>query len=859
MKFNSYLFFLFFIAVLFNSHVLANNKLNKAPVPTWVRANKLSPSKIDIKDIGQGYYYDLIEYQVNIGEQIKFFRDVKVLFDSNGAENAGQISINFDPKYQQVTLHELKVIRDGKTIDKLDVGKFTLVATETDLSRFIYNGTYSAYYILDDLRKDDKIIVSYSLKGFNPVFENKFFDKYYLQSYEPIGLAVVNYIVPKNRKLNFKSHNNASKPLIEEGSNHVSYSWEEQSFPAVEFDEYAPAWYTNLQWIECTEFNSWSEVGGWMARTNPTVDFKDGSPLALLVDRYWVDSQGDSMKFLKKVTHFVQNDIRYMGVELGEFSHRANTPEKIFNQRYGDCKDKSLLMISMLKRKGIKGSLVLANSYLTYGMEDYLPSPGAFNHVVAAIEIGDRQQYIDPTITNQGGGITDLYFPYYGRVLKIDDSKHLTSVDKNVNGLTKISETYLLDSKGGAILEVKTSYSASSADFIRTSFKESAKNQIQKSYLDYYKKMYPKISIKESLKFEDEFDKNIIHVTERYYIEKIGEKDEASNKNIFGIYASQINNNLPELNSSEGLAPLGLYFPYCLEYDIRIVNHGGVEFNPERESSFIDRDSYYFGKTVKTSKDTLIISYNFGFHNPFVASSDKKQYVDDFKNRDVLLYNAYYIEDNGIIVGSNISGKISMLTIFGCVCIILICVIFILRYNKTASSSMIQLYEEPEYHSVGGWLILLIISMVITTLRVAYNFFESGYLTQEIWESYRYTSYFPDYVHKIFVASEILLNIILLMGFIYCIYLFSKKRDLFPQTMIVVLAVMFLSNVVFTFFNYFYMSNILAPDVISTNVKNIIYSVLWGMYLYNSERVKGTFVNAYNQELAIDKDTALSE
>ncbi|XHR98086.1 hypothetical protein ACFJIV_16335 [Mucilaginibacter sp. UC70_90] len=42
-----------------------------------------------------------------------------------------------------------------------------------------------------------------------------------------------------------------------------------------------------------------------------------------------------------------------MGIEIGEYSHRANNPEKVFRQRYGDCKDKSLLLVSMLKAGGL--------------------------------------------------------------------------------------------------------------------------------------------------------------------------------------------------------------------------------------------------------------------------------------------------------------------------------------------------------------------------------------------------------------------------------------------------------------------------------------------------------------------------
>ena len=54
-------------------------------------------------------------------------------------------------------------------------------------------------------------------------------------------------------------------------------------------------------------------------------------------------------KYFRVAVNFVQNEIRYMGIETGKYSHKANSPEKVFKQRYGDCKDKSLLLASILK------------------------------------------------------------------------------------------------------------------------------------------------------------------------------------------------------------------------------------------------------------------------------------------------------------------------------------------------------------------------------------------------------------------------------------------------------------------------------------------------------------------------------
>ena len=41
-------------------------------------------------------------------------------------------------------------------------------------------------------------------------------------------------------------------------------------------------------------------------------------------------------------------EIRYYSVSLGESSHRPHTPAEVLRNRYGDCKDKSLLLVTIL-------------------------------------------------------------------------------------------------------------------------------------------------------------------------------------------------------------------------------------------------------------------------------------------------------------------------------------------------------------------------------------------------------------------------------------------------------------------------------------------------------------------------------
>lgn len=73
--------------------------------------------KPNLDDISDGYYYELIEHQINLASQTKYYKDIKVLFDQSGIENLGQVQVTFDPHFQKLQLHELKIIRNGKDIN----------------------------------------------------------------------------------------------------------------------------------------------------------------------------------------------------------------------------------------------------------------------------------------------------------------------------------------------------------------------------------------------------------------------------------------------------------------------------------------------------------------------------------------------------------------------------------------------------------------------------------------------------------------------------------------------------------------------------------------------------------------------
>ena len=623
---------------------------------------------------------------------------MKVLIENTGAENAGEINISFDPQYQKLYVHEVKILRGNQVIDQLQLSNFKIIASETESSRFIYNGTYSAYLILDDLRKGDKIVTSYSLKGFNPVFGNKFFDSYSLQYYEPIGVVHVSYMVPKERSITFRNYQGAVAPKEELKNGYQYYSWEETDLPGYDYEDYTPAWYNEYQWIECSEFKSWHEVGQWAKSVNEILPLEKKSPLQMYADNLWREAKEDLNEYFRLAVDFVQNEVRYMGVEIGEYSHRANSPHKVFNQRYGDCKDKSVLLATLLTYKGIDASLVLAHTYRGDGIDKELHSPGSFNHMVLQAKVDGRVQFIDPTITNQAGNIRYRYFPYYGQVLVLNDSEKLKESPKEDGGRVSIEEKYLMKNDGTARLEVKSIYTRYRADNIRSYFMNNARKQIQKDYLAYYSEKHRAIVEEKPIKFIDDGEANQVQVLEYYSIdEDFASKEQESERKYVDFYASPIANKFPDIKPNRK-GPVSLDYPFSMDYTVLLINPDDNPMGRIFENDYFNSTSYYLSKNISSVKDTLRIRYEIGIQETHIDQKQLKEYYTHFKNKDQIFYSAFYVNDDGTIgIDDMMSGSVNPWVL--CYTLLLVLGLFLLikRYNKTTPSSIIPLSRENIY------------------------------------------------------------------------------------------------------------------------------------------------------------------
>jgi transglutaminase-like putative cysteine protease len=221
----------------------------------------------------------------------------------------------------------------------------------------------------------------------------------------------------------------AVKPA-EVSPNH--WRWEVRNVPALDLRDIhaAPHWGAlagkmTVQWGDAAVAgtdNQWRAIGQWLDQLE--AHRPDPTPEITAKAQELVSGAPDFYSKLSRIAEYVQHDYRYFIVTRGIGGLQAHSAAEIYRNRYGDCKDKSTITISMLQAVGIPAHYVFVDT--ARGIIDPENPSLVGNHMITAIEVpadvhddrlmavvqgksGKRYLVFDPT--NQHTPIGNL--PYY--------------------------------------------------------------------------------------------------------------------------------------------------------------------------------------------------------------------------------------------------------------------------------------------------------------------------------------------------------------------------------------------------------------------------------------------------------------
>src|SRR5205807_572294 len=107
-----------------------------------------------------------------------------------------------------------QLTRGGTQASRLNAAQIKLIPRQTDPDRSVYDGSYSAEIVLDDVRVGDVIEFAYSTEGANPLRRGKYSAGHSMQWGVPIARNVLRLIYRADRTLSFQGRNGACQPII---------------------------------------------------------------------------------------------------------------------------------------------------------------------------------------------------------------------------------------------------------------------------------------------------------------------------------------------------------------------------------------------------------------------------------------------------------------------------------------------------------------------------------------------------------------------------------------------------------------------------------------------------------------------
>lgn len=449
--------------------VLLHSAFHTAEAAPWEEAYRDEP-----------YIRLLKEVVVRINKDFTYSKTVHIVdkIQSEGGKKLGEIPIRYDQSREEVKeIEAYIVLPDGTRL------KSEKIQDLNDPDNF---GVYSDYRIkmitMPNVVVGSTIDWKETTLYKKPVVENNFYQSLRFSDYIPMKEVRYRIIAPKGMKLNFKKSNTALEPRIEYAGDEVSYTWEMQNIEKIEAEEYMPSFWDIGAGVTVSTWNDWKQLSDWiwsLYQKNLSV-----SPEMKKKVQELVHGRKTTTEKIQEIIDYLQTDFRYVSMNIDAHGYEPHPANEIYSNKYGDCKDQTLLAMAMLSEIGISAWPTLVYTGPDFIRADMLPMPFYFNHAILFIELDGKGYYVD--VLRKGYYYHEIPFSLAGKRAFVANDHggffaDIPESDKTEKA-TISTENVQIREDGMSIVEMKAVFSRNFSIEIREMLKKSSAEKKEKFF-----------------------------------------------------------------------------------------------------------------------------------------------------------------------------------------------------------------------------------------------------------------------------------------------------------------------------------------------------------------------------------------
>ena len=315
---------------------------------------------------------------------------------SERGKGYANIKIGFNSKYEKASiLHAKTTTSEGEVIHL----KKDAIKVVTPYARYpMYNDYKQLTFSMPGVTVGAVVDYKVVREKKSTIIGDTFSGEYTFQMTNPTVIARYKVVVPKDMELRYYLLNPLKDiqlgPIITRSGARKTYLWEYRSIPQIITEELMPPYSEVAFGIMVTDMGSWNQFFDWwrraiLGKTEPNSKIRE-KVAELTKD---VSSREER---IQKIFDYVKRDIRYVSIDFGKSGYEPEFGKNVLENKYGDCKDKSTLLISMLKSVSIPAYYVLIPTSGIGNLIKDFPYPFQFDHCIVAVEKEDKYHFIDP-------------------------------------------------------------------------------------------------------------------------------------------------------------------------------------------------------------------------------------------------------------------------------------------------------------------------------------------------------------------------------------------------------------------------------------------------------------------------------
>lgn len=576
--------------------------LERSATPDWVDDLPLPAVDDSLKERAlDGVHYILSDHQIRWNGPIReaYGRTALMVTDRAGLERAATLSFDYDPRLDRVILTRLVVIRDGREIDLRDSLHEEVLRRETRLDEGIIDGTLTAWLQIPDLRVGD--IVDYStLRVMQPLIpEGERFGASTLEWGVPVQLSRTVLYWPEAWMLQ-------TAPVPERISHFVApkavdgiirHEWQKVNHIPMRWEDNIPPGQEPEAVLRFSAYADWGEISAALA-PHYAADYPlspEWEARVAAIATAHPDLEGRAIAALR----MVQDELRYVSLSVGAGGIFARLPQEVIASGFGDCKDKALLLVALLRRLGVEAVVALTDIDSGQSLPMEVPSLGAFDHAIVRIRVDGRTHWVDPTGSHQGGDFATMTPPDYGWALPLTgpDQADLEAIPTTPARAwsTDVTETFLFGAMG-VLIEVRSIYGGGAADSMRAKWATTPADLMTEDYLAYYQGRYPGLTLIRGMEKMDDRARNRLEMVERYLLPASALRGTDLEQS-FPFGTEDFAANLPDRLTGPRVSPLEAGSAAEYRHHVRVLN-APLEFVPPAPE-VLDNPAFRFEFTAR--------------------------------------------------------------------------------------------------------------------------------------------------------------------------------------------------------------------------------------------------------------------